>query len=131
MTIVDGTCKFCKRPLKLHFDDEYAKLRDPFGLMRLAACNRCGDYRAKRRGLLMDLHRLCCIAAGSEKGKEACARGIEAALRAYSEMFAQYQVSTPPEFDSAILESVMSKPTEYAHVLGTIRTLIQNQKQLL
>lgn len=55
MTTYPGGCRYCAVPLSLEIDDEYMRLGGGlFGdiptLVKLAACNRCGDYmNAKRR----------------------------------------------------------------------------------
>lgn len=41
-------CKFCKDPITIEIDDGYAELGDPLKLIRLAACNRCADFRVAR-----------------------------------------------------------------------------------
>ena len=55
--IVDATCKFCSKPLRLIVDDLYQE--DSQKLYPLAACDTCADYRVRRRIIVERLKWIC------------------------------------------------------------------------
>ncbi len=127
------TCKFCKKPGFVQVDEEYAALRDPYGLLNMASCNRCADYRVSRRGIFRKTKMLCELlvqgiipAADKPKVKES----LETLVQRYMRLYADHYDLAMPDFDPAIVEAMMWKPAEFSGVLGRIPKLFQ-QKALL
>jgi hypothetical protein len=49
---IEHTCKFCSAPITLEMDDDGDICFGLDYLKSIAACNRCADYREKRRSLI-------------------------------------------------------------------------------
>ena len=61
----------CARPIVVEIDDDYAKLGDPFRLIKLATCDRCYDLRIRRQNIEDAIYRACLgiIQAGIKPNK--------------------------------------------------------------
>ena len=131
--IVEATCKVCQRSLHLTGDDEYAALGDPHKLYRMAACNRCGDFMSDRNVIFRKVGRKCRMLAqrilkGDEldKAKELLRHDLKSLMR----LHADHRNAQIPDWDEAILESILSKPSEFGNVLGRLPALFSQEAML-
>lgn len=67
---LETICKFCRTTLMLEIDKEYHALKDPYGLIKLAACDRCADLRDRRARLHEKLVRTCSNLMSNPKDKD-------------------------------------------------------------
>jgi hypothetical protein len=120
---VPATCKFCHKPLTLTVDDSYAEMGDPFKLMKLACCNRCGDYYTARRQAVDKVHRTAMKLFGGAVKKEELPkyREILAGLvKHYMRLYSDYKDLPMPDWDEAIVDDMLSKPGNYGLILEQI-----------
>lgn len=127
--IVEAKCKFCGCLLSITVDDDYGKLGDPYNLLPLAACNRCADYREKRRIIFAHIRVLCLgLIQGEWTKKEDIEKvrlNMEKLLKNYIRIYAKYKNLEEADWDEAILEAVMSKPKGYVDVLINIPAIFK------
>lgn len=136
--IIKAVCKFCKKPLELHADDEYFANGDKFEMMRLvpmACCNTCADYRVHRRNIVATIVKLCqqvIFRSRSKQTPEADDKVKEAMrelLKRYLRMMADHRREPVPNWDEAILDHVMRQPEKIGNTLFMMGTLFA-QKEL-
>ncbi len=125
---VEAKCKFCGKSLVLEIDDDYAALGDPFKLMQLASCNRCGDFREKRRKLMEQIKFNCMMLLGGGIKKEALPKTREilvGQIQRYMRLLAEFKDQNVPDWDSALIDDIMEKPGNYALILGQVPKMFQ------
>ena len=107
-------CKFCQRPITLEIDDYY-ELKDPLGLIRLAACNRCADLRSRRRSIMEFMVDLACrLKSGEDRSAgEALRLGLVRWLNLIHDW-----TGASIEWDEAYLDAIRSSPNMVRSVLG-------------
>lgn len=130
--IIKGECKFCKRPLELKVDDDYAELRgDPMKIMRLASCNRCSDLRSRQRrtekAIEMLSGSLLCFPSQDEKAsiREGLCRTTKILLRIACEWYHAEGVA----WEEAIVDQIMSHPEKLSVVTARIWQMARNASQ--
>lgn len=132
--IVEAVCQFCKKPLRLIVDEDYGAMGDPQKLYRLAACDPCASYRERRRQTFTKLKWICeLLATNQVQGEEELARvrkNLKTLLMRYMVNLAKHRGLDAPEWDEAIVESLMNRPASLGSVLGTIAGMIRQDKLL-
>lgn len=119
------TCKFCKKPLVISVDDDYAQVGDPFKLLPLAACNRCADMKEKKRTLEDAIAKVCfhIRALGQKISADQTAKSkatLEILTRAYSRMVAKYLNATYPAWDMSCVNLLVDKPDHWPAIVGQL-----------
>lgn len=119
------TCKFCKKPLVISVDDNYAQVGDPFKILPMATCNRCEDMREKKRTLEEAIAKVCFqLKAFSDKiTADQIAKSkasLEGLTRAYSRMVAKYLNATYPAWDIECVNLLVSQPTHWPKIVGQL-----------
>lgn len=121
------TCKFCKNPITVTIDDDYAELGDPLKLLGLAACNTCADLRVERRGLERKIAFACnqVLRAGKMDDDERAehAKGLSELLQEYAKMIARWHGKEGSCWDEAIVDAILSNPIKWGEVLGRLWTM--------
>ncbi len=136
MTLIKANCKFCKRPLSLHIDDDYAKTKDPHGLLPMACCNSCSDYMEKRRSVFYAVKDYCMrLFSGEVKAKKdedkAKAREILTKLvQRYMRVIADHRDLPMPQWDEVLVDDIMAKPGNFSSVLSRVHNVF-SQGQLV
>lgn len=133
---VPTKCKFCGRPIEIWVDDAYARMGDPFKLVKLAACNRCSDLKVEKR--LLDSRLNWAISrlqlAGDEKAASDRYRGIVSGLmHKYWDLICRWTSIRNTEFDEGIVEMVLSNPSKCARMVSEmwrIANLSKSQQEL-
>jgi len=121
--IVDAPCKFCKRVVHVEVDDDYTKLHDPFKLMHLLACNKCGDYMVARGHLFDKVKKTCMRLFAGQVGKDDLPKTREhltALIQRYMRLIADHRDLPMPDWDNALLDDLMSKPGNYSLILAMV-----------
>lgn len=125
--IVEASCKFCQRPVKLHIDPDYDHAGDPLKLQKLASCNRCADYFAKRKLLSTAIQHVCePLGQGlirSEDAKKIAVDTLRRLIVAYIKATGAYKGMTVPEWDENILTALVARPLHFGDVLARIPKL--------
>lgn len=132
--IVEAKCQFCKMPLRLIVDEDYAALGDPNKLYRLAACDPCSDYKERRRQTFGRLKRICELLATQQIfGEESLGRArnnLKTLLMRYMVLLAKHRRLETPDWDDGILDSLMANPSKLGSVLATISGMIKQETLL-
>lgn len=132
--IVEAKCQFCQVPLRLIVDEDYGTLGDPRKLYRLASCDSCADYKQRRRQTFGKLKWLCeLLATGQVRGDDELARvrkNLKTLLLRYMVNLAKHRRLEPPDWDEAILDSLMNRPASLGSVLTTISGMIKQERLL-
>lgn len=126
--VVEGNCKFCGTPVKLVCDPlGLTYWKDPENLLKLAACNRCADFRVARSRLL-DAARACSarvsISAESEKVRGQMLR-VEQLFRELVNCF--YRVDLPGA--SNWVDGVMRRPQQFPDLLMAMELSAKREKK--
>jgi hypothetical protein len=118
-------CKYCERVIELDVDDSYADLGDPNKLYRLASCTRCGDFMSERNRLfrlvgkqarLLVQGRRDLTGEDLEKVREVLRHDLKDIMRLHAA-----HLSMPvPDWEEAILDSIMDNPGEFGNVLNKL-----------
>ena len=119
------TCKFCKKPLVISVDDDYAQVGDPFKLLPLAACNRCADMRVKKTSLEEAIGKVCfqVRSLGQNITADQTAKSkatLEILTRAYSRMVANYINATYPAWDMECVNLLVDQPDHWPRIVGQL-----------
>jgi hypothetical protein len=133
MATIKAACKFCKRPLELRIDDEYAKLRDPYHLLGLASCNKCADFMDDRRKVHGEIKKHAMRLFSREIKKEnlpGTREILTKLIQRYMRLIADYRDLPMPDWDNALVDDMLSKPGNYALILGQVPKLF-SQPQLV
>lgn len=120
---VEAKCKFCQRALSLQVDEEYAKLGDPYGMIGLAACNRCGDYRVARSNIFGAVRKRCLPLIGRNLKAEVESKHREIFalyVKRYMRLISDDQDQPMPDWDEGIIDALMKTPGNYADIFARI-----------
>lgn len=114
-------CKFCKMPITVEIDDDYAALGDPYKLVEKASCNACADVRVLRRVLEDRISRLATVYVSmlkpSEAFKASTRKSMTKLLESYARMIARHHRCDGMAFDEECVNVVMEHPSKWAEVL--------------
>ena len=132
--IVELKCQFCGRVGRVIVDDQYAALKDPQGLYNRYSCDPCGDFRQRKRQTFNKLKWICeTLATGQVNGKEDLERvrkNLKTLLMRYAVNLAKHRGVDSPDWDEAILDALMAKPSSLSSVLATISGMIKQERLL-
>lgn len=134
------TCKFCRIPITVTINDEYAKLGDPYKLLPLASCNRCADLRQQRRSLEDRFRRASRIVSlcGSDSDQRQTMKGVLQRLCvAYADLVIRWKRVSPMDQDTIkamaddAVNGILDKPDALNVVLNTFWQLIKQEELAL
>jgi len=132
--IVETFCQFCKKPLRLIVEDVYGGMGDPNKLYGLASCDTCSDFRQRKRQTFNKLKWICeTLATGQVNGKEDLERvrkNLKTLLMRYAVNLAKHRGVDSPDWDEAILDALMAKPSSLSSVLATLSGMIKQERLL-
>lgn len=121
-------CKFCHAPVNLEIEQEGLNVFEGFSvgfLKSIAACNRCADYREKKRGLTEKLAAYLVdwardqskqVRLGDAERKNLI-ESIEFNARKYSELVHRFH-RIKFEWDPALVQLLMDRPNHTTAVLA-------------
>lgn len=116
------TCKFCRIPLTLAMDDDYAALGDPFKLVKFAACNRCADYQETHRRLHAAIGATCyqlMITKASDKPRLEQLRDILLkSTRRFAQLVCDYVKAATLNWSEDLVDELMKKPRFFPRILA-------------
>ncbi len=136
--IIKAVCKFCKKPLELHADDEYFANGDKFEMMRLVpmvVCNSCADHRVDRRKIVEAIVRAAQQVISRKRSAQKpeeddkLREKLRELLKRYLRLMADHRREPVPNWDEAILDHVMAQPEKIGNTLFMMGTLFA-QKEL-
>lgn len=117
-------CKFCQRPLSLVIDDDYAKLGDPYHLMKLACCDWCAALRENHRRLFHHITRVCLSFACEPKPKDDYRQEVQDALtgltKKYVKLVAEWHNVPGLAWEETLVANIMDKPKDYGMALQVV-----------
>jgi len=119
-------CKFCKKPVTVSIDDDYAALADPFHLLRLCSCNRCFDYESARRQVGRNVKRFCEMLIQRSVARddmEKTRESLEILIKKYMRLYAEYNNLALADYEPQLVDALMAKPTHFGQVLCRIPSL--------
>ena len=131
--IAHGKCKFCNKPLNLIVDDGYFELKEKFAkekidldLIKLAACDRCADYRNAIYPFEQRIKKICLNLLGglipkSEHGKTE--EVLTALCQKYMVIVAHHRKTPVPIWDASIAAAMMSSPGNFSLILCDVRRM--------
>lgn len=133
--IVEAKCKFCQVPLRLIVEPDYDLIgKDPLKLLPLASCDRCANYRVRRRLLVNRLKHCCELLARGQvyEGEEMdeMTKTVEGMLKTFVHNLAYYRKVPEPDWDEALTAALMSKPERLGEVLSRVPTMFRQEKLL-
>ena len=132
--IQEAKCKFCGCTIHLLIDDEYAAVgRDVFGLLKKAACNRCGDYMLARSKLKDQIKFFCESLAQRTVSKEDMPHVRESLtilLKRWMRLYAERHDLDLADWDEMLLEGILHSPGDFEKGLGRVPAMFQ-QKALI
>jgi hypothetical protein len=130
----DTTCKFCGVPVEVTMDDDYAAIGDQFKLLPKVACNRCADFRVKKRQLFQridDAVRLMRLIPGREiDTKEKAKDAVRLMLQQWFRMLATHRKCRVPEWDEEILNVIVENPQELWNAISRASKLVDPQREM-
>jgi hypothetical protein len=126
-------CKFCKLPITIEIDDDYAALGDTFKLLPLSACNRCADLRVERRSVENKVAFICMMRhrdpKARENKKEQHREMLERLLKQYANMIARWNGMSGMCWDDAALDDIIERPGSWNKNLQTLwKMFAENNK---
>jgi hypothetical protein len=136
--IIEANCRFCKVPLKLEFNDAYAELGDPMGIIKFAACNPCADYRVGRRIPIKTIKAACYqLILNQDRPKkeleeiqERIRTVLVKATRSYAESLCDFYRSRILIFDESLADGMIAKPKDWGDLLrGYHRVAVKSIRQ--
>lgn len=122
-TTIDGVCQFCKVPIRLSIDDDYRALNDPFGLLKLASCNRCADLRSRRRRLheaFVETAALLIANRTSQDHRARAERIFEELTKKYLRLIAEWTNNDSIVWTSDLIQPFMGAPKSLSRHLGAM-----------
>ena len=123
------TCKFCQTPITVSVDDDYAKLGDPYKILKLATCNFCADIRVERRRLDERIARCCrnlsLLPEGESKARDKLKLAMEKLTKHYAELVCRWHHAQGSMWEEEILNSILDKPLEWPHIIGRLWTMFR------
>lgn len=130
---VSLNCKFCKLPITVEIDDEYAQTHDRFKLLSYAACNHCADVRETRRSLTERIKRAAFAFAAMSNRKEA---DKDRARKIFSKLLTLYAANIAKShrmegmvWDDAVVEDMMECPGKWPDVLSLMHNMFNDWKR--
>ncbi len=126
--ITEATCKFCKRPLSLQIDDDYAALGDPFKLTPLACCDGCADYMMARRKIFDRVKHICMKLFGGAVEKDDLPKtreALTALVQRYMRLISDHRDCPMPDWDSGLMDDLMEKPGNFSPILAMVPRMFQ------
>lgn len=121
--IIEAKCKFCQKSLSLVIDDEYAALGDPYGLVKLAACDGCSDYMTSRRKIFDQIKRAAMNHLGGAYDKEQIPKlreKLTALVQRYMRLISDFRSCPMPDWDNSIVDDMLATPGNYALILQMV-----------
>jgi hypothetical protein len=133
MKKVESKCKFCHKPLVLEVDDAYDELADPHHLIPLSACNRCADFRQRRRELVEGIRSVCLDIARApgrmqNRLKEEIKEPLALLLKKYLKLANTWH-GADAAWDQALIEQTLLDPQKYLDVLERIWNTTRTGRQ--
>jgi hypothetical protein len=133
--IFPATCKFCKKAVNLEIDDAYAAERDPLGLIVMACCNRCGDFRIKRRETVETMRSLCSSVITTKVGDGARLSQLREALVITTKAFARnlcgFLKTDSLIWSEDLADEMMKRPREIGKILGDFSRVVRKRVEQL
>lgn len=126
-------CKFCKTPITVDIDDDYAAIGDPFKILPLSACNRCADLKVLRRTLEEKVQRAC-LSLCQKRGKmgDDQRRKIRDTLtkltQAYAVMIARWYRKEGMAWDEECVNLLLEKPQLWHKILPDLWKLFEDSR---
>lgn len=125
---IEAKCKFCSRPLSLSVDDEYAKLGDPYQLIKFSACNPCADFQLARRSIAESMRKRCLPLIGRKLTEEAQTKHCEAftlLVKRFMRLYSEKLHQPMPDWDEGIVDALLATPGNYGDILARIPQMFQ------
>lgn len=130
--ILEAKCKICGKGLHLEIDDTYAAMGDPHGLIKLAACNNCADfreeelriYRASRVFAIRLVNRVLSTPPERDYAKEQFEKFVKRYMRILADRFG----IDLPNYDPQIVDWIMEKPENYNGYLRQVKTMFRQSE---
>lgn len=127
------SCKFCKRPITVEVDDDYAKLGDPYKILPLACCNHCGDVRVMKRNLEDQLKAQCYSIQLLKSAKvpipDKAKSNLELLTKEYATMVSKWNFSEGMLWDEGIVDALCANPQGWGNIIGRIWRIHKNWQQ--
>lgn len=111
--IFPTTCKFCRVPLRLGIDDDYAAQNDCFKLIPLAACDRCADLRERRRVLHERFVSICSTLIGVRPDSEmvqSVRASLEVATKKYLRLVSDWTGAQDLAWEETMVDPFLAAP---------------------
>lgn len=120
-------CKFCKKPISVEVDDDYAKLGDPYKILPLGCCNRCADLRERRRVLADKVRRTANAFGVLHKPSKAAVEDARMVLsnlcHKYAKLIAEWHGQEGECWDDTVVDAILETPNCWGEVLGRLWTM--------
>ena len=134
---IEGKCRVCSIPLSLTIDDEYASLEtDPMGLIPLATCNRCYDYKCGRDRLEDRVGKACVMMLqhNIKKGSDQWSKLREAiaiTTRRYAELVQRHNRYREVLWSEDFVNILMERPEMWWKTMGNYRIQARQHERSL
>lgn len=117
------TCKFCTSPVTVEIYDGALQFFTIERWLSMAACNRCADYRERRRALigamlkiLRPLDAAVEVGRGIKEAREKCRDGAATCARKFCEHVCRHH-GRETETDQNLIESLLDLPHRATEML--------------
>jgi hypothetical protein len=124
-------CKFCGKEITVYIDKDYADLSDPYGIIQLAACNQCADYKTREMHIRDRLHRICSVLAQkknklSDDQRSGFRQGLTNATRAYVGLISEWK-NREVVWDDNCIDAMMQVSSEWPTIIKRLLLLQHRQ----
>ncbi len=109
-------CKYCRCEITLEVHEDYLHAGDKYKLFPMAACNKCADYRVARRGIFDSIRLVSQLLQTDqvpESEMEKSRENIKRLAQGWMRLFSDHHSLPMPDWDEAIVQSVMAEPENY------------------
>lgn len=127
------TCKFCPTPVTVVIDDGALEFMDLNKWLSMAACNRCADYREKRRSVLDAMARATRQIESDKLLGRFSSEHVESARGVVMKIFGRFATlacdhyHTEKSADALIVENILENPDHSITILLAYEKGIRSQ----
>lgn len=118
-----ANCRICKKEILLTVDDDYAAMRDPVSLIKMATCKHCFDKYSARERIHDGIYKACCSLLSCTEDSRI--NGIKIVLETLTKKYAKWLAdchNATPVWQQDFVDLLMRDPANWSRTLKNYRT---------